>query len=58
MSVVLCILGTVMIMIAGSMVDRASEERGKMKWVFYCGVVIIASLGTVLHRWSFMLEGI
>ena len=55
---VLCILGTVLILVAGSMADRAGAERGKMKWMFYCGVVILASLGTVLHRWSFMLEGI
>ena len=54
----LCILGTVLIMVAGSMVDRAGAECGKMKWVFSCGVVILASLGTVLHRWSFMLEGV
>ena len=58
MSIVLCILGTVLILVAGSMVDRAGAERGKMKWVFYCGVVILTYLGTVLHRWSFMLEGI
>ena len=55
---VLCILGTVLILVAGSMADSAGAERGKKKWVFYCGVVILASLGTVLHRWSFMLEGI
>ena len=58
MSVVLSVLGTVLTLVAGSMVARASVERGKMRWVLYSGVVLLSYLGLVLHRWSFMLEGI
>ena len=58
MSIVLNVLGTVMIMVAGAMVDRASDSRGGERWLLYSGVILLCVIGVLLHRWSFVLEGV
>lgn len=58
MSIVLNILGTALIMGAGWLVARHGDERGARLVGVILLVVILGSVGNLLHNLAFAMEGI